>query len=162
MEERIYPSILVVAVGLFVAFACPHAVLADSNEFTTTGIAPGTVISHQNWPRYRDYMSEGLIALFEGKHFWHLPTDLRIEVGPTVSIPLPKRYLEDTARYSSQVKLLENTVRRLRSDRIRCWDSLSASVGRGSRASRAANLLGLVLPLSAACPRGPDFYLYPG
>jgi len=37
-------------------------------------------------------MSEGLIALFEGTHFWHVPLDLRIEVGPTTSIPLPKKY----------------------------------------------------------------------
>jgi hypothetical protein len=50
-------------------------------------------------------MSDGLIALFEGTHFWHVPLDLRIEVGPTTSIPLPKKYLEDSARYSAQVKL---------------------------------------------------------
>jgi hypothetical protein len=51
-------------------------------------------------------MSEGLVALFEGKQFWHLPADLRIEVGPTVSIPLPKKYLQDTDKYSNQVKLV--------------------------------------------------------
>jgi len=50
-------------------------------------------------------MSEGLKALFQGDHFWHLPSDLRIEVGPTISIPLPKKYLEDTSRYSSRVRL---------------------------------------------------------
>ena len=50
-------------------------------------------------------MSAGLIAMFEGTHFWHLPQDLRIEVGPTTSIPLPKKYLEDSDRYSAQVKL---------------------------------------------------------
>ena len=48
-------------------------------------------------------MSEGLIALFEGSHFWHMPAGLKIEVGPTISIPLPKKYLADTARYSNQV-----------------------------------------------------------
>jgi hypothetical protein len=50
-------------------------------------------------------MSAGLVALFEGKQFWHLPTDLRIEVGPTIPIPTPRRYLADTAEYSNRVKL---------------------------------------------------------
>jgi hypothetical protein len=47
-----------------------------------------------------------MVELFEGKQFWHLPEDLRIDVGPTVPIPLPKRYLADTAEYSNRVKLV--------------------------------------------------------
>ncbi len=35
-----------------------------------------------------------------------MPKDLRVEVGPTVSIPLPQEYLDDTARYSSRVRLV--------------------------------------------------------
>ncbi len=50
-------------------------------------------------------MSEGMIALFEGSHFWHMPAGVQLEVGPIISIPLPKKYLDDTARYASQVKL---------------------------------------------------------
>src|ERR1700691_964185 len=68
-------------------------------------ISPGTVITNQNWERYRAFMSEGLIALFEGSHYWHMPAGLELEVGPTKSIPLPKQYLEDTARYSNRVQL---------------------------------------------------------
>jgi hypothetical protein len=50
-------------------------------------------------------MSNGLAALFEGKKFWRLPADLQIEVGPKTSIPLPRKYLQDTARYSNRVTL---------------------------------------------------------
>jgi hypothetical protein len=70
-------------------------------------IAPGTVITQQNWKQYRAFMSEGLIALFEGSHFWKMPIGLKLEVGPTLAIPLPKQYLDDTASYSSQVKLID-------------------------------------------------------
>jgi hypothetical protein len=69
-------------------------------------IAPGSVITAQNWQSYRGFMSDGLAALFAGSRFWHIPADVRIEVGSTRSIPLPRKYLEDTARYSSQVRLV--------------------------------------------------------
>jgi hypothetical protein len=69
-------------------------------------IAPGTLITQRNWQKYQQFMSEGLIALFEGKYFWHMPNDVVIEVGPTTSIPLPQQYLRDTSRYSAQVRLV--------------------------------------------------------
>ena len=50
-------------------------------------------------------MSEGLIALFQGSHFWKMPADFQLEVGPTISIPLPKQYLDDTVRYSNMGQL---------------------------------------------------------
>jgi hypothetical protein len=84
----------------------PHARAASSSLPVEAGIAPGTTITHQNWQRYRQFMSEGMVELFEGKQFWHLPRDLRIEVEATVPIPLPKRYLADTAEYSNRVKLV--------------------------------------------------------
>ena len=68
-------------------------------------ISPGTVITQQNWREYKPFMSEGLTALFEGSHFWHMPSGLQMNVGPTRSIPFPKQYLTDTARYSGSVKL---------------------------------------------------------
>ena len=67
---------------------------------------PGTIITEQNWEKYRASMSEGLIALFAGNHFWRMPAGLEIQVGPTISIPLPKKYLADTTRYATQVKLV--------------------------------------------------------
>jgi Protein of unknown function (DUF1329) len=83
----------------------PSAPAASAPAAETT-IPAGTTITHQNWERYRQFMSQGLIALFEGNQFWHLPKDLRIEVGPTVPIPLPKRYLADTVEYANRVKLV--------------------------------------------------------
>ena len=94
------------AVMLLVALAYPQTPAADPTSVAPIGITPGTIITHQNWQRYRQFMSDGLIALFEGRQFWRLPEDLRIEVGRTLSIPLPRKYLADTARYSSQVKLV--------------------------------------------------------
>jgi len=109
MEKQVNcPSILVV-LGLLVLVVVPRTVLASSDESITAGIEPGTIINQQNWHRYRDFMSDGLKALFQGDHFWHLPSDLQIEVGPTIPIPLPKKYLEDTSRYSSRVRLLKTS-----------------------------------------------------
>ncbi len=107
MKKRIRSALLVLTLELFIAFVCPQALLAGSSGSTTAEIGPGTVINQQNWRQYRNFMSEGLAALFQGDHFWHLPADLRIRVGPTISIPLPKKYLEDTSRYSNQVRLLK-------------------------------------------------------
>ena len=66
----------------------------------------GAIITTHNWRAYQRFMSDGLAALFEGRSFWRLSADVRIEVGPTRSIPLPQRYLQDTERYSSQVRLV--------------------------------------------------------
>jgi hypothetical protein len=83
----------------------PYPALASASTPASL-IGTGTTVTLQNWQAYREFMSDGLVALFEGKHFWHLPPDLRMEVGPTVSIPLPRKYLEDTVRYSRQVRLV--------------------------------------------------------
>lgn len=70
-------------------------------------IPPGTALTMQNWRNYRQFMPDGMIALFEGSYFWKMPADVRIEVGPTVIHPLPKNYVEATEKYSSQLKLVE-------------------------------------------------------
>jgi len=54
------------------------------------GIPPGTIITTQNWLNYRQFMPEGMAALFEGKYFWKMPPDVQMKVGPTVLNPLPK------------------------------------------------------------------------
>jgi Protein of unknown function (DUF1329) len=100
---------VLLALATLAVIAYPRLVIAGSPTSATTPVPPGTVITQQNWQQYRPFMSEGLAALFQGDHFWHLPSDFRIEVGPTISIPLPKKYLEDTAKYSSQVKLLRTS-----------------------------------------------------
>src|SRR5215470_6209542 len=80
--------------------------LAGPPQEGSINIEPGAAITQQNWQQYREFMSVGLAALFEGAEFWHLPSGLRIEIGPTISIPLPNKYLDDTSKYSKQVRLI--------------------------------------------------------
>ncbi len=85
---------------------CATAAAAASRTPSIDGtIPPGTIITSGNWQQYKRFMSQGLTALFEGSHFWKIPPDLAIEVGPTISIPLPRKYLDDTRKYSGQVQL---------------------------------------------------------
>jgi hypothetical protein len=70
-------------------------------------IAPGTIITMQNWQKYRQFMSDGMVAMFEGKYFWKMPPDVQMEVGPTNIVPLPKNYLAATEKYAGQVKIRE-------------------------------------------------------
>jgi hypothetical protein len=42
---------------------------------------PGMIITMRNWQQYRDYMSDGVQALFEGKYAWKMPADVEIDVG---------------------------------------------------------------------------------
>jgi hypothetical protein len=97
------------AIALIAPLVFASSVIAIDLESSTARIRPGTAITNQNWQQYRQFMSDGLIALFAGTDFWRLPADLRIEVGPTISISLPKKYLEDTVRYSSTVRLLKTS-----------------------------------------------------
>jgi Protein of unknown function (DUF1329) len=75
---------------------------------TTADTVPvGTVVTAANWGSYRQFMPDGMIALFEGKYFWKMPADVSIEIGPTVIHPLPKNYLAATEKYAGEVKLVE-------------------------------------------------------
>ena len=57
---------------IFALVLNPQARAASSTPPTQAGIASGTTITQQNWQRYQQFMSEGLIELFEGKHFWQI------------------------------------------------------------------------------------------
>ncbi len=80
---------------------------ADQPAGAKDTIAPGTAITMDNWRQYSDFMPDGMVALFEGKYFWKMPPDIRIEVAPTDLHPLPKNYLATTEKYSGQVKIAE-------------------------------------------------------
>jgi hypothetical protein len=69
-------------------------------------IAPGTKITMENWQKFQQFMPEGMVALFQGKYFWKMPTDVSMEVGPTVIYPLPRNYLAATEKYG-QTKVVE-------------------------------------------------------
>ncbi|MGH7984694.1 MAG: DUF1329 domain-containing protein [Candidatus Binataceae bacterium] len=60
----------------------------------------------QNWRRYRQFMPDGMIALFEGKYFWKMPADVEMKIGPTIMHPLPKGYQEATEKYAAQVRVI--------------------------------------------------------
>jgi len=105
-------------------------------------------------------MSEGLIALFEGSHFWHMPAGLKIETGPTISIPLPKEYLADTARYSSQVELTPTPEGGFIPSGYVWRDCLFRILSRETLPLSASGSFGI--PTTAISPEynGPDLYLY--
>jgi hypothetical protein len=67
----------------------------------------GTVINTQNWQQYKDYMPLWMQALFSGQYSYKLGPKQQIVVGPTIPKTLPKAYLADTEKYSSQVRLKE-------------------------------------------------------
>ncbi len=70
-------------------------------------IPPGTTITMRNWQNFKQYMPDGMIAMFQGKLAWKMPDDVAMEVGPPVNYPLPKNYLEATEKYASQIKIVE-------------------------------------------------------
>jgi hypothetical protein len=105
--------ILTKAIAITVLFICAtlttvgaqstaRAILSDQPSS-----APGTKITMRNWQRYRQFMSQGMIALFEGSHFWRMPDDVVIAVGPTISIPLPQKYQHDTKLNADKVRLVK-------------------------------------------------------
>jgi hypothetical protein len=52
-------------------------------------------------------MDDGIKTLFRGDHFFQLPPEIEINVGPTKPIALPKAYRDATEKYASQVQLKE-------------------------------------------------------
>jgi len=79
----------------------------DDSAPAADTILAGTTITMDNWSKYRQFMPDGMVALFEGKYFWKMPSDVSIQVGPTVMHPLPKNYVDATEKYSGQLKLIE-------------------------------------------------------
>jgi hypothetical protein len=94
---------LIVAAGL----ATGSAIAAGPAGAAANTIPPGTQITMQNWNQYKQFMADGMVALFQGTYFWKMPPDVEIDVGPMIMHPLPKGYLNATEKYASQVKLVE-------------------------------------------------------
>jgi Protein of unknown function (DUF1329) len=68
-------------------------------------IAPGTKITQANWQQYKQFFTQGEIAVWEGNHFWHFPPKAEIVIGKTIPIGRPRTYIEATEKYAGQVKL---------------------------------------------------------
>jgi hypothetical protein len=83
-----------------------YKALADVDSSAT--IAPGTRISLSNWRQYKSFMPIGLQELYSQKYFWKVPSgpDFVITIGPTIPIPMPKKYGEDTEKGAGQAKLV--------------------------------------------------------
>jgi hypothetical protein len=97
-------------VGLFIAaiFLAAIATGSLSNAAERQDPIPaGTAITTQNWQNYKQYMTEGMQALFAGRYFWKLPPDASIEVGQTKAYPLPQIFLDNTRKYSQHVQIRE-------------------------------------------------------
>jgi Protein of unknown function (DUF1329) len=101
--RRSYHVVLATGLVLFLIAAVRGIDAAERPE----GIAPGTRITIQNWRQYRQFMPDGMQALFEGRQFWKMPPDVEIDVGPTIIHPLPRGYVEATEKYGSQTRVVE-------------------------------------------------------
>jgi Protein of unknown function (DUF1329) len=106
-----FPILLVVSLLLPVTTQAqeqPAASLGHAESVSPRRtIPPGTRITINNWQTYKEFMPDGMIALFRGGYYWKMPPDVEMEVGPTLIHPLPKTYLEATSKHASQVTLLE-------------------------------------------------------
>jgi hypothetical protein len=85
----------------------PESAAKSDGALSADTIPPGTKITMDNWQNYQKFMPDGMVALFQGKYFWKMPSDVSMEVGPTVINPLPRNYLAATEKYGSQVKVVE-------------------------------------------------------
>src|ERR1700730_18315822 len=105
MRVRLFIAFILV---LVFSLADWTLVLADSGEVPLEKQAPlpvGTVIDTQNWQQYKDYMPLWMQILFAGQYAYKLAPDQQIVVGPTTKVVLPKEYVKNTEKYSSQVGL---------------------------------------------------------
>ncbi len=105
MRKALMTALLYGCCSALLAIALATGVRAQQTEGSIP--QPGTVITMQNWQQYKDVMEQGLQMLFSGQYFWKFPADFRMEIGPTHDYPLPRRYLEDTEKYSKLVQIVD-------------------------------------------------------
>ncbi|HUY17689.1 MAG TPA: DUF1329 domain-containing protein [Candidatus Binataceae bacterium] len=70
-------------------------------------ITPDTVITPSNWQQYKEYMPDGMQALFRGTAVWKMPADFQMVVGPTHQYSMPAQFNADTEKYSHSVKIVD-------------------------------------------------------
>src|SRR5258708_33314494 len=78
--------------------AAPNAASPDSAQPAVQPVAadtipPGTTVTMQHWQQFQQYMPDGMVALFQGKSFWNMPADVKMEVGCTIIHQLPQTYI---------------------------------------------------------------------
>src|ERR1700680_2556470 len=80
------------------------ASLAYAVEDARDAIPIGTKITMRNWQQYRQFMPDGMSALFEGKYFWKMPADVEMDIGPTRAFAPPPGYVTATEKYGGQTE----------------------------------------------------------
>lgn len=69
-------------------------------------IPPRTVITTQNWQQYKQFMTDGMQALFQGQGKWRFPDAFQMVIEPTRHYELPPTYVQQTEKYAGQVKII--------------------------------------------------------
>jgi hypothetical protein len=107
VAEVLVPSTSVSPAGAPIAQASR---VTGASEGFENGIPLDTKITLSNWQQYESFMPDGMVELFRGNHFWKMPEDVEINVGPTQVFPQPQGYLEATQKYgpATQVEILTN------------------------------------------------------
>ena len=82
----------VVAAAVLILVLLRACAWADDTE----AIPVGTKITIQNWRQYKQFMSDGMVALFEGKYAFQMPNDVEIDVGAPIHVVRPSTYREAT------------------------------------------------------------------
>jgi len=79
---------------------------AIAEERTWEAIPAGTKITMQNWRQYKQFMPDGMIALFDGKYFWKMPADVEMRIGPSRDYMPPAGYMAATEKYGDQTQVV--------------------------------------------------------
>ncbi|MGH7905339.1 MAG: DUF1329 domain-containing protein [Candidatus Binataceae bacterium] len=106
MRRWIFPLTAAVIIACLWAIPGNAAMNTGAASAEAGGIPPGTVITPQNWQKYKQFMTDGLQMLFADKFRWQFPADYQMVVGPTGDYQLPATFLEQTKKYSGQVKIV--------------------------------------------------------
>ncbi|MGH7906276.1 MAG: DUF1329 domain-containing protein [Candidatus Binataceae bacterium] len=94
------------ACAMLMIFAAVLLLAGATASFASENtIAPGTVITARNWQKYQSFMSNGMRSLFAGNSVWKFPAGFQIVIGPPSNYPPPPAYLNNTRKYSGQVRL---------------------------------------------------------
>lgn len=82
-----------------------YKALVDADSAET--VAPGTVITLQNWQKHRNFFGIGEQALYSGKYQYHIgdSPDYEVKVGSNTHFKEPSQLRSDTEKYSSQTRL---------------------------------------------------------
>ena len=79
---------------------------AELGKPPTEPLPVGTVITPQNWEKYKGYMPVFLQVIFQGDRGFKVPEDYKIVVGPTSSFSMPKAYIDATRKYAGSATLV--------------------------------------------------------